>query len=182
MLVASVSGRGAGEASARLGFTLIEAITIVVILGVLSVVAVASLSPTQSARRSSAARVLTSRLNEQRLEAMATGLGRWVVMNASESRCEFYVDSVSNPGWANAAPQSDPDRGGAWTLSLGTGEWNGVAIDSVTIAGGGSTFGFDWMGRPVGLSGAVLASDVVVTLSGGGTVTVRRSTGLVSTP
>jgi Tfp pilus assembly protein FimT len=167
---------------ARRGFTLIEATTIVVILGVLSVAGVASLSPTQSTRRLSAARALTSRLNAQRLEAMATGVGRWVVVSASESRCEFYVDSVNNPGWANAAPQSDPDRGGAWTLSFGSGEWNDVAIESVSVAGGGSTFGFDWMGRPVGPSGAVLASDVVVTFSGGATVTVRRSTGLASSP
>lgn len=161
---------------------MIELVTVVAILGVLSAVCVASLTPTQDARQSAAARHLASHLNRLREHALTTGVGTWASFNVPGGTCSFLSESTTTPGRANAVAQSDPDRGGAWVMALGSGDWSGVSIVSVSVGGGATDIGFDWMGRPVNAAGTLLTSNAVVTLTGSKTVTVRAGSGLATTP
>lgn len=166
----------------RRGFSLIELVTVVVILGTLSAVTIAALSPTISARQQATARTMAALLNRQRAQAMLTGVGTWASFNTSTNTYSFFVDSTSIAGRANALAQTDPDRGGSWAISLNSGESAGVAISSVSIGGGGTDLGYDWRGRPVNSGGTLLTSNAVITLSGPTTVTIHAGTGLATTP
>lgn len=163
-------------------FTLIELLAVVAILGMLSAVTMVSLCPTIGVRRQAAARWLASKLNGQRSQAITSGIGTWVSFDSSTNTCSFLMDSVASPGWGNASSQTDPDRGGPLRAVLGTGEWSGVSISSVSVAGGGTVLGFDWQGRPINSAGTLLTSSSIITLSGPTTVTIRAGTGLATAP
>ena len=170
------------RATSRHAFSLVELAVVVAILGVLSAATFAALAPSTLVRQRAAAKSMATMLNRQRAQAMLTGVGTWVTFNTSTNSYAFSVDSTAIAGRANASAQTDPDRGGAWTISLGSAESAGVALTSISIGGGGLDLGYDWMGRPINSGGTLLTTDTIITLSGPTTVTVRAGTGLASTP
>lgn len=172
----------ASKPSTYRGFSLIELSAVVVILGALSAVTIASMSPAEHTRQQAAARTMVTMLNRQRALALLTGVGRWTTFNTSANTYSFAVDSVSMAGRANAVSEVDPDLGGPWSISLNAGGSAGVLLTSLSINGGGTDLGYDWRGRPVNSGGTPLTTDAVITLTGPTTVTIRAGTGLASTP
>lgn len=167
---------------ARRGFTLVELVAVIVVLGVLSVTAMINFSTTGAVREIAAARQLARDLSFARERAMATGTRSWVQISTATNTVRVFVDNPLLPGRSNALPLTDPATGQAFRTVFGSDWLAGVSLTSVNIPGGGSEFGFDWLGRPVDTSNNLLTSGATLTVSGGRTVTIAASTGEVRGP
>lgn len=164
------------------GFTLVELVSVVVILGVLSVTATLALSKSTQARQSGAARQLARDLNFARARALATGAPTWVSFSYTGNSYSVLAENPASPGRAGAIALTDPSTGGSFVVRFNTAERQGVSLVTVSIPGGGTDLGFDWLGRPQNGAGTLLASNAVVTLTGPVTATVTAGTGLATSP
>lgn len=155
------------------GFSLVELIAVIVILGTLSAVAIGSMSALAATRAQAAANQLARDLGFLRQHAMGTGKSCWANFTVASSRYWFLMDTAT-PGYASAAPLADPATGNAFDVRFNQDPYAGVTISSAS----GTSFGFDHLGRPVDTTGSERASSVVVSLSSGRSVTVQPRTGL----
>ena len=157
------------------GFTLIELVVVIAILGSLSAYAVPKLLSPAQATLPSQARTLASDLRHAQALAITWGQGLVVSASASHYSVACRTATVTPP--CNASPVIDPATGTAFSVSL----QNSASFGSPTTA----SLTFDSLGRPVDNSGTPLAADPAAsyTLSAGSstqTVTVTRLSGKVS--
>ena len=170
------------SAPRRRGFTLIEMIAVISLVGILSVTAVVSVSGTAAGRSRAAARMLARDLNFARERALATGRGTWVSISVTGSSYSVLAESEASPGRVGAIAVTDPATGRPFVVRIGAGESAGVAIEAVSIPGGGTDIGFDGLGRPSNAAGTRLTSNATVALSSAATVTVSGGAGLATCP
>lgn len=160
------------------GFTLVELIAVMVIVGVMAGVALPSLTSLGAGRSRMAGRQIQRDMTFARQRALATGTVTWVTFNTGSDTWSVLAEDPANPGRANAIVINDMATGRAYTTSLGMNEYVGVSFTSCNF-GGGTEVGFDWLGKPLISSGAGLASQGSVVLSGGNSVTVESGTGYI---
>ncbi|MDX2017958.1 MAG: type II secretion system protein [Planctomycetota bacterium] len=166
----------------RRGFTLVELIAVSVIIGLLSVTAMISMSSTASARERAAARHLARDLRFAREWAMTTGLQTWLSFSLSSHSWSVLVDSRFLPGRSSALALTDPATGNAMVTRINVDDYAGVRLMAVSVPGGGSEFGFDWLGRSENTAGTALTSDVTITIGSAPAVRVLAGTGAVEGP
>lgn len=166
----------------RCGFTLVELIAVISILGIMSVTAVVAISGTDASRARAAGRALARDLTFARDRALATGRGTWVSFTVGTSSYSVLAENPLVPGRVGAVAIVDPATGGSFVGRLGQRESAGVAIQSVTVPGGGNDIGFDWLGRPQNAAGTRLTSNATVALSNAVTVTVSAGAGFATSP
>lgn len=145
------------------GFTLIEAVAVLIILGIISAVGVMKFSETNAAATAEADS-LKSAIRYAQARAMSD-INLWGVQ-------------VYSTGYRIRKHATD----GTETDEILPGEGAEHLFEApVTATGGTGTYWFDYRGRPVDSSGAVAGSDQVVTLDGEPdvTVTITRETGFV---
>jgi len=164
------------------GFTLVELIVVVVMLGALALVAVPSMASAQTSRSRGAAQQIGQDLNFARRRAQATGVASWVIFTPAQSMYSVLSESTVTPGRLNASTITDPASGQPMLIRLRESGFDGVTIQSTTLMN--NEVGFDRFGRPTLSTGALMTSNGVVTLSAGATVNISAQTGLitVSTP
>jgi type II secretory pathway pseudopilin PulG len=155
---------------------LIELIAVIVVLGILSAVAVPSLTSLGDTRERMAAHVLLRDLTFARQYAVATGTTTWVVFDASAETWQVLAEDPLSPGRAGASVMTDPATGAPFERTLGADEFVGVGIVSAAFDGN-DEIGFDWLGRPFNAAETALAAQGVVTLTGGDVVNVVVGTG-----
>ncbi len=163
-------------------FTLIELIAVLVVTAILAATAAASLTRSAATRGAMAGQQLTRDLNFARERAVATGVRTWIVFDNAADSYTLRAENPGAPGYAGAATLTDPATGRDYIVTLNTGEFAGVGISGVSIPGGSTTLGFDWLGRPLLPAGTLISADITVTLTGGVSVTVEGGTGLVYPP
>jgi prepilin-type N-terminal cleavage/methylation domain-containing protein len=163
------------------GFTLIELIVVLVLVGILAATAVPSLATLTSSRAAAGARQVQRDVSFARESAILTGTRTWVIFSASTDTYSILVEDPSNPGRLNASVMTDPATGKDYQVTLGAAgsEFSGVEITSAAFDGQ-QEIGFDWLGRPLNNAEADLAAQGTVTLSGGHLITVRVGTGMVT--
>lgn len=176
---AAHASRGVASAGMRPGFSLIELIAVLVILGIVISTMIMGVGTTDATRRSAAAWVVVRDLAYARERAIATGTTHWVAFTPASDSYTALVDDTSNPGFANALALSDPATGAAFARTLNINEYLGVEITSASF-GASDDLGFDWRGRPIESDADPLAADGTVTLTGGLQIVVERDTGRVS--
>lgn len=179
---ANTSERIAEASAPRRGFTLIELIVVITLMAVISATAIASMSNLANSRQRATARQLARDLNYARERAIATGVRSWVSFNTGAGSYRIRAENTASPGLASALNITDPATGGAFVVMLNSAASSGVTLTSVSVPGGGSDIGFDWMGRPQDSSGVQLTSNATITLTGGGTVTVASNVGIATVP
>jgi len=158
------------------GFTLIELVVVVSILGIMAAVAGPSLNNLASSRQAlGASRVRTVLVFAQQT-AMASDLDTWVSFDTSAEQVSAYVEDPSNRGKANRLTMTDPLSLSALVLQLGN---TGPGLSSADF-NSTTEVHFDQSGRPYDADGAALSSDGTVGLDGGQTVRVTKTTGLVT--
>lgn len=162
------------------GFTVVEVVIVIVLLGILAVVAVPQLGNMTGTRMSATARKLQSDIAYAQSLAMTRNLPHRVYFNTAPAPASGYAavnDADGDGTWGEAGEFArDPANSGAsLSVTLNTGNYAGVTISGGSFAG---TFvGFNTLGAPT-------AGGTVI-VSGGGmsqTVTVQPETGRVSIP
>lgn len=160
-------------------FTLIELVAVIVILSVLSALAIPASLTLSSGRHAAAMRTVARDLAYARARAIASGSPVWVAFNIQQNAYALLADNPAAPGFANAQTITDPATGSPMSVRLGTAELAGTSLLAASFAGS-TALGFDRLGRPLATSGALLASDGAVTLSGSRQVTVLVPTGRIA--
>jgi len=161
------------------GFTLIELIAVMAIAMIMCGVAFASLGPLQSTRRGIAAKRLQRDLAFVRQRALATGTTHWVVISIGSQNWTLLVEDPANPGRANAVALTDMATGQAYQTQLGGDPLTGVQLQSAGFDGQ-PIIGFDWLGRPLNSTGALLAANGQAVFQSGATVEVTAGSGLTT--
>jgi len=161
--------RGRGQR----GFTLVELVVVMVVIGVLGSGAIASMNGLDGARQDLDATRIRAVLVHAQCWAMSSGNPTWVEFDAGTTSVSAYVEDPSNPGYAGRTALLDPLTRAPLALTLGT-------VVTATDLGGGDEVRFGPDGVPYDLSVVALSADGTVTLAGGRVVRVARGTGMVS--
>lgn len=163
---------------ARRGFSLIEIVVVMSVLGILAVVAVPNSCSVLSTRQKVAARMIAKDLGFARQHALATGRTVWVVFSASGDTYSLLEEPAGSTGRGGAVALTDPATGAAFVQRLNVNEFGAVDLTAASI-GGGSEVGFDWRGRPKTNDTTFLSSAGTVTISGA-TISIEPETGLAT--
>lgn len=161
------------------GFTLIEMIAVIIVVGIIAAVTAPSIAHFADTRRTAAARLLYRDLLYAQQHAVATGARTWVRFDATADTWSVLAEQRDPPGLANAVILSDPTTASPMIITLGSGDWRDAAIVDATFDGD-SLVGFDWLGKPLNASETDLAADGSIQLAGGAVLTVRAVTGHIS--
>lgn len=168
----------ANHPDARRAFTLVELISLIVLVAIMAAVVVPSVGTLPSRRGAAAARQLVRDLTYMRQQSLARGITTWAVFNTSSESYSMLVESTATPGRAAASSMIDPATGGPFSQSWTAGEFVGVDLVSVFVGSdSGTDLGFDWLGRPINWHGSVLTVQSAITLNGGHSVVVEPQTG-----
>jgi Tfp pilus assembly protein FimT len=161
------------------GFTLVELIAVMTIAMIMCGVAFASLGPLQSTRRGIAAKRLQRDLSFLRQRSLATGTPHWLVLSVGSQNWTLLVEDPANPGRANAVALTDTATAQPYLTQLGVDPLVGVVLQSAAFDGQ-PIIGFDWLGRPLNSTGALLAANGQAVFQSGATVAVTAGSGLAT--
>ncbi|MGB0951609.1 MAG: pilus assembly FimT family protein [Planctomycetota bacterium] len=160
---------------AQHGFSLVELMLMLTVIGILSGVAVASLNGLTSSQQDVAAARVRSAVIHAQLWAISTGDSTWVQFDAGSDLVRLYCEDEGNPGKANRVAMLDPLTRSAMEIHLGNDSSGITSVDFDTTA----EVQFDAQGLPYDADGALLTSDGVVGFTGGATLRVTRNTGYI---
>jgi prepilin-type N-terminal cleavage/methylation domain-containing protein len=133
----------------RGGFTLIEILVVVVILGIASAVILPQMTSRDDQRVASAARTLMSDLLYAQSRSIAYQTRHYVQFSTATNSWQVMVDSGGAPGTII----THPVNGVAYVQTVGTGTLSKIAINSASFDGN-TTISFDQMGVPYSWSSA----------------------------
>lgn len=170
------TGRGPGA------FTLVELMTVVVIVGILAATAIPAFGTLSSSRRAAAGKEVARLLLVARSCALASGRPTGLKFDAGSALTLVNIPTTGAAPTAMVDPMGQPEA----TVAL-PGLFDGVNVLSVVLGdstSGNVTLWFAYDGTPQtrtsgGVLGSTWASDATITLTGGGTLTVRRGSGLI---
>ncbi len=158
------------------GFSLIELVVVILIIGILVLVAVERGNVASSVRARIAANELAVNLRYVRNAAMQRERTMRVSFDlASNSYAVAEYDSSAPGSFAAAGNPVDQKD---WNVSIAQ-RFPGVALASVDIKGGTAVFFNGTNGAPFAADGTALTSNAVVVLNSGVTVSVTPETGYI---
>lgn len=144
------------------GFTLIELVLVIVVLGIVSFVAAARMTNRADSDAHGFSQQVHSTLRQAHKTAIAQRRLVYVNIDTAARRVRVCLDAAS------ACTQPMPAPGG--------GNLDVAGASTVALSSGTTQFSFDGLGRPS------IASDLTVTVSGGGvsqSIVVERESGYV---
>ncbi|MEI7636484.1 MAG: type II secretion system protein [Syntrophus sp. (in: bacteria)] len=145
------------------GFTMIEAIAVLVILGIVAAVAAVRMSDTSAYDRASQVEAIKGHLRYAQTRAMNSNLVFWGINFGSATT--YYLFQGAGSTTAVQLPGEDSS-----TINL-IAKKSGLTITAVRIT-------FNEFGSPCDAAGVPLTADATVTTSGG-TITVTKNTGFI---
>lgn len=158
------------------GFTLIELISVIVILGIMAVVASPFLSSDLTATRTKEA-LEDVRSASRYCQRYAMETQRWcrVLFRTSdeEVRLQYSTDEANNASWTQ---MDHPTNGGQFVVQLGQGEYAGIDITATDINGSNSIV-FDGNGIPRDRGTVGNPADLPAPITSTGTITFNGGGG-----
>jgi len=174
--------RNTNRESSRNGFTLVELMIVVVIMGIISVTVIPAMGTVQGMREGAARDDLVRLIEVAKGKAVASGrpYGLWVDLADSS----ITIVQINDLG--ETQNEFDPLTNGIRTINLST-QYSGVTITSMINgdgAGGSGTIWFDYEANPhtrdlSGSFSALNSSTVRVSLSSGALVIIYPHSGTV---
>ena len=164
------------------GFSLVELIAVMVVIGILAGTAIVSMSSTTGNRPAMAAKQLLRDLTFARQRSVATGTRSWVDFDTVSHTWTVLAEPPdTTPARSNAAILTDPATHAPFVQELDTGPFIAVQLTSVDFDTE-DWIGFDWLGRPLKKTAETtpLTANGTVQLTGGHTVTVNKDTGHIT--
>ncbi|MCX5688429.1 MAG: prepilin-type N-terminal cleavage/methylation domain-containing protein [Planctomycetota bacterium] len=161
------------------GFTLVELVAVMAIVGILAAVAIPTLQGLTARRGAIAAARLVRDLDYARGVAVHDGATTWVVFSPAGASYQISAEPVGTTGRVDRVPVRDPASNGSLTRMLNTADVAGVLVTAADFDGSWEV-GFNWMGVPLNQLELDLTVAGVVTLTGGSRVTVEPETGFVT--
>ena len=164
------------------GFSLIELVAVMSVLGLLAAGTAATLTVLESSQRSAAARAVERDLRYARERAMTTGRTHWVHFLPAQDRYTLREQPEGTSTFLTSLVLPVSDAAGVTGVSF-ENEFPGADLVSASFNSGGvvdSIVGFTWRGLPISANGNSLISQGVVTIDGGQSVLVDAGSGLVT--
>lgn len=162
------------------GFTLVETMIVIVILGIAAAIAVPLMSSAAGMQIRSAANMIAADLEYAKSMAISRGQVYWVVFDVAN---EAYQIQDAN----DTVIEHPINRGSDYSVDFANdGRLDRVNIASVTLNPTGYRIGFDYLGSPYSRASGATYSNLnagTITLQAGGTtktVTVEPVTGFIS--
>jgi prepilin-type N-terminal cleavage/methylation domain-containing protein len=159
------------------GFTLVELVSVVVIIAVLAATAVPTLAALSTTRQGKAARLLLRDVAFARERALATGRRSWIEFDVADQIASFSADDPQAPGFDDSIAMTDPGTGRPYSRAFGVGDLREAGFSDPDF-NADAVLGFDWLGRPIDRDGNDLSTAGTLELSGGWAIEVIPETGL----
>lgn len=167
------------KATHRSGFTLMELVTVIVILGVVAAaVGTPTLAFVDTVRSRAATSRITTDVRYMQRMALSSGLRTWIVYSTSSNNYRLYIEDSANPGKAGRLVVTHPFDQSTSPIQFGSGPFRNVSISSVNI-NSTSEIEFDSLGVPYDGNSAKLTANGTIGLSIGVTVTIYPDSGFV---
>jgi prepilin-type N-terminal cleavage/methylation domain-containing protein len=148
----------------RKGFTLFELLIVMAVIGILAVIAVASLGNPRRTQALAEAEALKANLRFTQTKAMSDLPGNIWSLNITASNYTIQ----RNGGVPNPAVNLPGSNSGTYTLP-----------NVLTITSGTGLIRFNFRGQPVDAVGSPLAANYTITCNSAPPITVTRETGFV---
>ncbi|UCD50473.1 MAG: GspH/FimT family pseudopilin [Phycisphaerales bacterium] len=162
------------------GFTMVELMIVIVILGIAAAVAIPMMSSAASMQIRAAANIVAADLEYAKSMAISRGQVYWVVFDVAN---EAYQIQDAN----DAVIEHPVAKGSDYRVDFSSdSRLNRVEIAGVTLNPSGYRIGFDYLGSPYSRASGTSYSNLnagTITLEAGGmtkTVTVEPVTGFIS--
>ncbi len=134
------------------GFTLLELVAVMVVVGIIAGTAVMSLASTTGKRSATAARQLQRDMTFARQRAVATGTRSWLDFETTAGAWTVRVENPVSPDRGTAPVLTDPATGGDFVQPINAGTFLGVTMTDIDFDNE-DWIGFDWLGRPLEKTG-----------------------------
>jgi prepilin-type N-terminal cleavage/methylation domain-containing protein len=146
------------------GFTIIEMLTVIVLLGILSGIAIVSMGNPRGFQYLAEAEALKANLRFTQSKAMSDLPGNFWSLNITAA--DYTIQR--NGGVPNPAVNLPGSESGTYTLPNGQ-----------TITGGTGLIRFNFRGQPIAANGNPLMGPLTITVYGAPQITVTQDTGFI---
>jgi prepilin-type N-terminal cleavage/methylation domain-containing protein len=167
------------------GFSLVEIIVVIVLLGIVAGAAIGAMSKSRQNGQRTAARAIAVAINYCRARALMTGHATWVYVYTNSEHVDYY-ETING----SVVSMTDPATNTQLTTQIGSSAAYSVLKESGVLTFDGTTsasaliFGFDWQGRPTDSGGTLLTGSTTITVNETGqttiTLTVAPESGLLT--
>jgi len=137
------------------GFTLIEFVIIILVLGVVSAVAITQMPDMEGIRITQAANKIKSDIRFAQRLAMQLQRRTAILFSVASDNYSIYIENTYGADdWSIGVKAEDPLAQGDFDVQLNSGEFSGVNITTVLFNTSGYALMFDRNGDPYGLQPA----------------------------